>query len=261
MGFWFPAARRSARPLHYTLLLIVIMTLLGACNRSSVSSQGAAAAQATPTARPSVAYVAIGASDAVGLGASNPNKTAYVPLLISHLPRGASALNLGISGATVHDALTQELPQALADQPTLATVWMVGNDFRGCTPLAQYQVDLDKLLAQLESKTRAQVFIANAPDMSLLPAIRNHAGSTGACLAGLNQTQVRALVVKWNQVIATEAQRHHAVLVDLFQAGLSSHPEYISGDGFHPSDAGYKRLADLFWAQITAHKAVLATST
>jgi lysophospholipase L1-like esterase len=135
---------------------------------------------------------------------------------------------------------------------------MVGNDFRACTPLAQYQADLDKLLGQLESHTKAQMFIANAPDMSLLPAIRNHAGKTGACLARVSQSQVRALVVKWNQIIATEAQRHHAVLVDLFQAGLSGHPEYISGDGFHPSDAGYKRLADLFWSQITAHYAVPA---
>jgi lysophospholipase L1-like esterase len=64
--------------------------------------------------------------------------------------------------------------------------------------------------------------------------------------------------MRWNQVIATVVQRHHAVLVDLFQAGLAGHPEYISGDGFHPSDAGYKRLADLFWAQIIAHNAVPA---
>src|SRR5262249_12082000 len=151
------------------------------------------------------------------------------------LPGNASALNLGISGATVHDALTQELPEALADQPTLATVWMVGNDFRGCTPLAHYQADLDQLLGQLQSHTKAQLSIANAPAMILLPAIRNHTGTTGPCLAGLNSAQIRALTVQWNQVIATVAQRHHAVLVDLFQAGLSGHPEYISGDGFHPS--------------------------
>jgi acyl-CoA thioesterase-1 len=207
--------------------------------------------------RPSVVYVAIGASDAVGLGATDPNKTAYVPQLIARLPSGASSLNLGISGAKVHDALTQELPQAIADQPTLVTVWMVGNDFRSCTPLTQYQADLDTLMGQLETKTKAQIFIANAPDMSLLPAIRNHT-ATGACLSGLNQAQTRALTLQWNQIIASVAQRHHATLIDLYQAGLSGHPEYISGDGFHPSDTGYKRLADLFWMQITAHKAVPA---
>ncbi len=256
MDSWPQTTRRSARPLHYTLLLVVIAVLFGACGTTSTSPQGATTAQATPTTHPSVVYVAIGASDAVGVGASNPNKTAYIPLLISHLPGGASALNLGISGATVHDSLTQELPEALADQPTLVTIWMVGNDFRGCTPLKQYQADLDKLLGQLETYTKAQLFIANAPDMSLLPAIRNHVGTTGACLTGLDPSQIRALTVQWNQVIATVAQRHHAVLVDLFQAGLSGHPEFISGDGFHPSDAGYQQLANLFWAQITAHKAV-----
>src|SRR5262245_16294831 len=225
MGARSTAVRRSAQRLRCIVPLVVIMALLGACGSPSKSPHGAPAAKASPTAGHAVAYVAIGASDAVGLGASDPNKTAYVPLLISHLPRSASALNLGISGATIHDALTQELPQALADQPTLVTVWMVGNDFRACTPLAQYRADLGNLLSQLETHTKAQIFIANAPDMSQLPAIRNHAGNTGACLSGLSQSQVRSLVVTWNQVIATEAQRHHAVLVDLFQAGLSAHPE------------------------------------
>ncbi len=259
MASWFAAARRFARTRNFALLLVALAFLLGGCGASPAPTpQGENSATATPAAHPSVVYVAIGASDAVGLGASDPNKTAYVPLLIARLPSSATALNLGISGATVRDALTQELPQAIADQPTLVTVWMVGNDFRGCTPLSRYQADLDTLLGQLESRTKAQVFVANAPDMSLLPAIRNHVGNTGACLAGLNQSQIRALTMRWNQVIATVVQRHHAVLVDLFQAGLAGHPEYISGDGFHPSDAGYKRLADLFWAQIIAHNAVPA---
>jgi acyl-CoA thioesterase-1 len=252
------AARRPPYRFGSALLLALVTALVGACGTSSAPSPGATQATASPTARPSVAYVAIGASDAVGLGATDANKTAYVPLLISRLPRGASALNLGISGATVHDALTQELPQAIGDQPTFVTVWMVGNDFRGCTPLARYQADLDTLLGQLETRTKAQIFVANAPDMSLLPAIRNHTGNTGACLAGLSQAQIRALTVQWNQVIAASVQRHHAVLIDLFQAGLAGHPEYVSRDGFHPSDAGYRRLADLFWAQITAHHAVPA---
>src|SRR5579885_2721200 len=167
MGSRYGAARRIARG-YYIVLLLMVITLLAACGGSSTPSQGATTATTTLTARPSVVYVAIGASDAVGVGATDPNKTAYVPLLISRLPAGSAALNLGISGAKVHDALADELPQAIADQPTLITVWMVGNDFRSCTPLAQYQADLDKLLGQLESRTKARVFVANAPDMSLL---------------------------------------------------------------------------------------------
>src|SRR5262245_19758940 len=118
----FAAAYRSGKTLCY-VLLVVSTLLLCACGATSTSPGGTAARTATTAPHPSVVYVAIGASDAVGLGASDPNKTAYVPLLIARLPRAANALNLGISGATVHDALTQELPRAIADQPTLVTVW------------------------------------------------------------------------------------------------------------------------------------------
>jgi lysophospholipase L1-like esterase len=53
--------------------------------------------------------------------------------------------------------------------------------------------------------------------------------------------------------------KHHQVLVDLFHSDLAAHPEYIASDGFHPSDSGYRVLADLFWTQITAHHAVPGT--
>jgi acyl-CoA thioesterase I len=236
------------------MALLVSLAVVG-CGGSTSASQPSAGV-ASPTARPSVVYVAMGASDAVGVGASDPNTKAYVPLLIAHLPRNASVLNLGVNGYTVAQALESELPQALSDAPTLVTVWLVGNDFRRCTPLADYQRSLDALLGQLESHTHAQVFVGNVPDMSLLPAIRNGSSGLGACLSGLRPAQIRALAVQWNTAIATVVAKHHQVLVDLFNSTLAAHPEYISRDGFHPSDAGYRVLADLFWQQITAHHAV-----
>jgi lysophospholipase L1-like esterase len=204
-------------------------------------------------------YVALGASDAVGVGASDPNTTAYVPRLIARLPAHALALNLGVSGYTVKQALAEELPQALAAHPTLVTVWLVGNDFRQCTSLSDYQRDLDSLLGQLQSQTRAQIFVANAPDMSLLPAIRDGSPNLGACLRGLQPLQIRTVVAHWNTVIDAVVAKHHQVLVDLYHSDLAAHPEYIASDGFHPSDGGYRVLADLFWAQITAHHAVPGT--
>lgn len=249
-------ARRAALPelLGLLWLLVVMLLTLAACGRSSGAPS--TAATATPTVRPSMVYVALGASDAVGVGASDPNRTAYIPLLISRLPPHAQALNLGVNGYTVHQALANELPQALAAHPTLVTVWLIGNDFRQCTPLASYQRDLDSLLGQLASQTQAQIFVANAPDMSLLPAVRD---GSAACLRGKSPAQIRAVVEQWNAAIGATVAKHHAVLVDLFHSDLAAHPDYISSDGFHPSDAGYRRLADLFWAQITAHHAVPGT--
>ncbi len=251
-------ARMLQRAGIAALLLALAVSALAACGEAS-SAQRSAVPPVTPTATPLMVYVAMGASDAVGVGASDPNATAYVPRLIARLPARAFALNLGVSGYTVKQALANELPQALAAHPTLVTVWLVGNDFRQCTPLADYQRDLDALLGQLQSQTHAQVFVANTPDMSLLPAIRDGSPNLGACLLGLQPAQIRAVVAQWNMVIDAVVAKHHQVLVDLFHSDLAAHPEYIASDGFHPSDGGYRVLADLFWAQITAHHAVPGT--
>jgi lysophospholipase L1-like esterase len=246
------APRRRMAPLPSLLAALIVLVLLAACG-GGTGAPASTTATATATVRPSVVYVALGASDAVGVGASDPNRTAYIPLLIRRLPPHAQALNLGVSGYTVHQALVNEAPPALAAHPTLVTVWLVGNDFRQCTPLANYQRDLDSLLGQLQSQTKARVFVANAPDMSLLPAIRD---GSAACLRGQSPARIRAVVEQWNAAIAGVVAKHHETLVDLFHSDLASHPEYIASDGFHPSDAGYRRLADLFWAQITARHAV-----
>lgn len=244
---------RHARPVLASLLLGASL-LLAACGGQ------ANAPRATPTAtrQPSVIYVALGASDAVGVGAADPNTQGYVPVLISRLPQDAYPLNLGIAGYTLHQALTGELPRALNAHPNLVTVWLVGNDFRGCVPLASYSADLNTLLDQLRSKTKAQVFVANAPDMSLLPAMRPGSQGLGACHESQTQAQMRAEVQVWNAAIAASVAQHGASLVDLYSGEIASHPEYISRDGFHPTAAGYKRLADLFWQQIQARQAVPA---
>lgn len=232
---------------------VMLLLLLAACGSPSTRAGGTVP---TATHQPSVIYVALGASDAVGVGADDPNTQGYVPRIIAHLPADAAALNLGISGIVLHDALTRELPRALAAHPTLVTVWLAANDFRGCTDLASYTADLNTLLDQLHSGTKAQVFVADLPDMSLLPAMQPGAQDLGACFQNHDQAQIRAMVQQWDAAIATSVAAHGDTLVDLFNGPLATHSDYISRDGFHPSSAGYAQIAELFWAQIQAHHAV-----
>ena len=253
--------RRRAGALALMLAALLVPLVLAACGAGAGAGQGAAVLRhptPTPTVPPPVTYVALGASDAVGVGATDPNTKGYIPLIIARLPAHSRALNLGVSGILEHEALARELPRAIATRPTLVTVWLVGNDFKGCTPLAQYSADLDTLLAALQTRTHAAVFVANTPDMGALPFFQEGAPGGGQCVAGKSPAQVRALALAWNATIDPIVARHGDVLVDLFNSDLAAHPEYVSQDGFHPSDAGYARLAAIFWAAVTAHHAVPA---
>ncbi len=191
-----------------------------------------------------ITYVALGASDAVGVGSNEPGSQGYVPLLAAHLQKGSHLLNLGVSGIRLHEALTQELPLALNTSPTLITIWLVANDFVGGVPYDLYMKDLNSLLQQLRAGTKARIVMANLPDLTLLPAFSGQSASQKAKMV--------AEIRRWNVTIAAIAARYQVTLVDLFshQSQLTAHPEYISGDGFHPSPAGYVQLSNYFWDAI-----------
>jgi len=194
-----------------------------------------------------VTYVALGASDAVGIGSNIPGSQGYVPLVAAHLPKGSHLINLGISGIQLHEALSQELPLALTTSPNLITIWLVANDFIGGVTYDNYLHDLNTLLQQLQVSTRARVVMANLPDLTRLPAFANESSS--------QKFQMLLALQQWNRSIAQLAKKYGVVLVDLFSQGsrLTAHPEYISGDGFHPSPSGYVQLANYFWQAIRGY--------
>jgi lysophospholipase L1-like esterase len=189
-----------------------------------------------PTSGPPV-YVAIGASDAFGIGTDDPRRDAWPRVLANHLTPAPHLINLGIPGATTSLALRDELPIALAAHPTLVTVWLAVNDFDDNTPLATYTQQLRILLAALAQTTTATVYVANLPDLTLLPHF-----------AASDPTALRARMVAWNTAIAAACQENGAHLIDLTVAwaSLAQHPEYLSSDGFHPSTLGAAKLANIF---------------
>jgi lysophospholipase L1-like esterase len=183
-------------------------------------------------------YVAIGASDSVGTGARNPTADGWVAQVHRRMPAGTRLANLGIGGLQTQQALDQVLPVALDLQPTVITIWLAVNDYAAGVPLGAYHMDLDLLVGALAQGTEARLYVANMPDLTLLPRFQDRPPDA-----------VRADVARWNAAIADVAAAHGATLIDLYTgwAELRDHPDYISRDGLHPSSRGHRRLAEIFW--------------
>ncbi len=194
-------------------------------------------------------YAALGASDTVGVGADDPAREGWAPRVHAALPAGTQFLNLGISGATLQDVLVQQLPPAVDAQPRLVTIWGGVNDLRAGVDVQTFQRQLDEVLTQLTESSATDtnpptIAVLNIPDLRHLPVFGR-----------VDQAVLDAEVQTWNVAIADSAARHGAVLVDLYARWpeLAAHPEYISDDGFHPSSAGYERIAALVLDAIQPH--------
>ena len=220
-----------ARLNHSTILLLglVLATVVTGCRLPGQSAK--------PEATRPLTYVAIGASDSVGVGANIPESEGWVPVLHAHLPSGSRLVNLGVSGTLLKQAVEQQLPVALDSDPDLVTVWLAVNDLNARVPLERYSAELNTLLGALRERTNAVILVGNVPDVSRVPVYQQ-----------VDRELMAREVARWNASIADAAAKNGAVLVDLHARWqeLSEHPEYIGRDGFHPSADGYRRLAEVF---------------
>jgi lysophospholipase L1-like esterase len=189
-------------------------------------------------ARP-IRYAAIGASDTVGVGTIDPAHLNWTARIADQLPPDTVYQRFARSGITLYEAMSVEVPAAVAFRPNLITVWLVVNDALRGVPLPVYQKELAALLDQLTTKTDATIVLLNAPDISNV--LQPDASAQ-------TRLQMRSVAQIWNQGIATAAAPYgnRVVIVDLFAPSEQApdHADWLSPDGFHPSAAGYQEIAD-----------------
>jgi acyl-CoA thioesterase I len=226
-------------PLGIVPLLLLLS--VAACGPAGTSSSSLPNTTSTPA--PTSTYVAIGASDAFGIGTDDPDRESWPTVLAGLLGPHTHLINLGIPGEVVSQAVSMELPVALASQPNIITVWLAVNDLVDGIPLATYQVALRQMLVSLRNGTRARIFVGNIPDLTLLPHFFTY-----------DPVALTSQVDQWNSAIASICAQVGVTLVDIHAAwkSLIYHPEYVSNDGFHPSAVGARQLALLFYSSIEA---------
>jgi lysophospholipase L1-like esterase len=214
---------------------------LGGCARG----RGERARRLPGDATAPLRYVALGDSTVEGIGATSA-ATTYVGQLhrrLQVLYPGARVDNLGAGGATSDDVLERQLERAVALAPQLVTLSIGPNDITTHVPVTRYESNVAAILARLTRATSAVVVVNLLPDLAVTPRFRAHQA----------RPVVARLTVEFNEALARQARRHGAELVDLYgpsQAEVPVRPELMSKDGYHPSDAGYARWAELMWAGV-----------
>lgn len=221
------------------LLLAPILAACGTLVSRSPTRNSAAPVHGAHAFR--LTYVAIGASDAFGVGTDDPATESWPSVLTGELGPGVHLINLGIPGETVGAALQNELPVAVGSQPNVITIWLAVNDIADGVPLDTYRTQLTTMLATLQQRTHARVFVANVPDLTVLPYFSNQ-----------DPVALSERVQQWNTVIASVTATEGDVLVDLagYSAQLAQHPEFLASDGLHPSVLGAEALAQVFATSI-----------
>jgi len=200
-----------------------------------------------------IVYVALGDSTGSGVGAREGGYvTRLFKRILTHRP-GSRLINLCFSGATTADVLREQLDSGLRATPQLVTLGIGINDIGHGVSLEQFSKNYGEIVAQLKSNTKATIIVTNLPDISSAPRI-----------PAAMRSEYHQLIVEFNRRIAETAADHGAIVFDVYTVTheeLPLHPEYFSGDGFHPSDQGYELWAKRMWPTIASAMAVEAEPT
>lgn len=221
-------------------LLGLVLLLFSACDREGVSptiSSGVSVMKPGP-----IVYVAFGDSTGAGVGARNGGYVARLfRRLLDHRP-SSELLNVCVSGATTEDVLRRQLQTGVDKSPDLVTLGIGTNDIGHGFTIEQFAKNYDEILSTLKQNTKAAIVVTNIPDVSSAPRIP-------ASMRAEYQRQIE----RFNTRLEEIARRHEVTIFDVFtitRRELPTHPEYFSGDGFHPSDEGYEFWAEQMWPTI-----------
>lgn len=183
-------------------------------------------------------YLALGASDAVGIGAS-PLENGYVYRIQKRMEGGGQPtrlLNTGIPGGKIDDiARALDLVLEIDADPHLVTLWTGANDLIGGEDPDKFEERLEAMLEKLEDETDAFVVLGDIPDLTRIPRFA----------ADPSATVTRERIDAFNAAIYRQADDFDVPVAKL--SGVPVTTELTSDvDGFHPSSEGHRVIADTF---------------
>jgi lysophospholipase L1-like esterase len=179
-------------------------------------------------------YVAIGDSFTEGIGDPEPRSPGghrgwadRVAEVLSEQTVDFAYANLAVRGRLLQQILDEQVEPALELQPDLITVSMGGNDVirPGSDPddiAARFDVGIERLSSQ-----GATVVMFNGPDIGMTPVLG----------------RVRGKVAIYNENLRTVAQKHDAIVADMWSLRELVDPRMWAPDRLHFSPVGHQTIA------------------
>ena len=195
-------------------------------------------------ARTSLRFAVLGDSLAFGTGAGRP-VDALGPRLARSLADAGFDVDLhvlAVPGAVSAD-LAAQVRRATPLEPDLAVVVIGANDLARFVPAEQASAALADAVGVLRA-VGADVVVVPAPDMSMVPFVPPALRPLvrGAC-AALQHRQAQVAEATGASVAPVAGEVARAFVAD---------PALFSGDRFHPSSAGYARIAQALEPHVLA---------
>jgi lysophospholipase L1-like esterase len=179
-------------------------------------------------------FVAVGDSFTEGLDDPYPDGTyrGWADLVAATLARSFGPefgyANLAIRGRLFANVVAEQVPVALAMRPALISFAAGGNDvLRRTCDLETLVARFDEVVGRLRASGADVLLFRFADVMARLPG----------------QRLIAPRVTTLNRAVGEIADRHGAMLVDLFADDTFLHPSLWGEDRLHLSAAGHRRVA------------------
>ncbi len=149
-------------------------------------------------------------------------------------------VNLGIPGALTKDVFDSQVERAISENPQIITLLIGTNDMNSYVPLKEFRINFEKIIEELQKKTKAKIVVANTP----------YLGAPKLYLPPYNWF-FDFRTKQYNKIIKEVIDNKDIIFVDLYKQTNKQFKKdagVYSLDLFHPSAKGYKLWGDIFYA-------------
>lgn len=191
-----------------------------------------------------ITYIPIGDSYTIGLGVAEQER--WPNMLVENLNNQNIPLRLisnpAVSGFTVDDAITYQLPEVEKHKPDIVSVLIGANDNFRQMPVEQFVQSYRLLLDRLQKivLNPRHIVLITLPDHTRSPAGQSIGDTAGS-----------KLIEEYNDIIKSEGQARGMSIADIFPVSqtMTSPSDFIA-DGLHPSRDGYAKWEQVFYQTV-----------